>query len=75
MRRFDEVGLNREAGIGEVDGSARRIRTCVINFVKSYWSWATGKFNESQGMKAPLTWLRRQNQCRSPNVIVGGFIL
>jgi hypothetical protein len=27
MRRFDEVGLSREVGIGEEDGSARRTRT------------------------------------------------
>lgn len=46
MRRFDEFGLNREVGIGEVDGSARRTRTWVLNFVKSYWSWATGEFSE-----------------------------
>jgi hypothetical protein len=47
MRRFDEVGLNREVGIGEADGSARRTRNRVRSFVKSYWSWATGGFSET----------------------------
>ena len=51
MRRFDEVGLSREIGIGDEDGSARRTRTWVCNFVKSYWSWATSESSEAHEIK------------------------